>query len=44
MSCEAFLVPAVESEGEIALKTIIPSRKATRKYLRAKERDGPWRS
>ena len=29
----AYLVPFVESEREI-LKTIIPSRKATRKYLR----------
>jgi len=33
----AYLVPTVETEGEIALKTIIPSRKATRKYLKAKE-------
>jgi uncharacterized DUF497 family protein len=30
----AFLVPFVESEREIFLKTIIPSRKATRQYLR----------
>lgn len=30
----AYLVPFVESEGEIFLKTIIPSRKATRQYLR----------
>jgi len=29
----AYLVPFVESETEIFLKTIIPSRKATRKYL-----------
>jgi uncharacterized DUF497 family protein len=29
----AFLVPYVETESEIFLKTIIPSRKATRKYL-----------
>ena len=29
----AWLVPFVESEGEIFLKTIIPSRKATKKYL-----------
>ena len=29
----AYLVPYVESEDEIFLKTIIPSRKATRKYL-----------
>lgn len=30
----AYLVPYVESETEIFLKTIIPSRKATRKYAR----------
>ena len=29
----AYLVPFVETETEIFLKTIIPSRKATRKYL-----------
>lgn len=29
----ACLVPYVESDSEIFLKTIIPSRKATRKYL-----------
>ena len=29
----AWLVPFAESEDEIFLKTIIPSRKATRKYL-----------
>jgi uncharacterized DUF497 family protein len=29
----AHLVPYVESEEEIFLKTIIPSRKATKKYL-----------
>lgn len=29
----AYLVPFVESESEVFLKTIIPSRKATRKYL-----------
>lgn len=28
-----YLVPYVESETEIFLKTIIPSRKATKKYL-----------
>jgi uncharacterized DUF497 family protein len=28
-----FLVPFVESETEVFLKTIIPSRKATRQYL-----------
>ena len=29
----AYLVPFVESEDELFLKTIIPSRKATKKYL-----------
>ena len=29
----AYLVPFVEIDDEIFLKTIIPSRKATRKYL-----------
>ena len=29
----AYLVPYVESESEIFLKTIIPSRKATKKYI-----------
>ncbi len=29
----AWLVPFVESEKEIFLKTVIPSRKATQKYL-----------
>ena len=29
----AYLVPFVENEDEIFLKTIIPSRKATRQYL-----------
>ena len=29
----AYLVPFVESEKEIFLKTIIPSRKATKKFL-----------
>jgi len=29
----AWLVPFVESEDKIFLKTIIPSRKATKKYL-----------
>lgn len=31
----AFLVPFVESEDEVFLKTIIPSRKATKTYLGA---------
>ncbi len=29
-----YLVPFLETEGQVLLKTIIPSRKATRKYLR----------
>lgn len=29
----AFLVPFIEGSSEIFLKTIIPSRKATKKYL-----------
>jgi uncharacterized DUF497 family protein len=29
----AYLIPYVESETEIFLKTIIPSRKATKKYV-----------
>jgi uncharacterized DUF497 family protein len=32
----ACLVPFVETEEEVFLKTIIPSRKTTRKYLRGK--------
>jgi len=32
----AYLVPFVESEREVFLKTIIPSRKATKKYLSGK--------
>lgn len=32
----AFLVPYVEDEKKIFFKTIIPSRKATKKYLRKK--------
>jgi uncharacterized DUF497 family protein len=34
----AYLVPFVESEKEIFLKTIIPSRKATKKYLGGKKK------
>jgi len=30
----AYLVPFVETEKEVFLKTIIPSRKATKRYLR----------
>jgi hypothetical protein len=29
----AYLVPYVENEEELFLKTIIPSRKATQRYL-----------
>ena len=29
----AYLVPFVESDAEVFLKTIIPSRKATKRYL-----------
>ncbi len=32
-----YLVPFVETEKEIFLKTIIPSRKATKKYLKEKD-------
>jgi hypothetical protein len=32
-----YLVPYVENDDEIFLKTIIPSRKATNKYVRAKK-------
>lgn len=34
----AYLIPYVETKDEIFFKTIIPSRKATRKYL-GKEKD-----
>ena len=33
----AYLVPLVEQEEEVFLKTIIPSRKATRKYMGGKD-------
>ena len=33
----AFLIPYVESDDEIFLKTIIPSRKATKQYLGEKD-------
>lgn len=35
----AWLVPFVEQEGGVFLKTIIPSRKATKKYLGDKHAD-----
>ena len=33
----AYLVPFLEDEHEIFLKTIIPSRKATKRYLKGSE-------
>ncbi|HSF32017.1 MAG TPA: BrnT family toxin [Candidatus Tectomicrobia bacterium] len=36
----AYLVPFVEGEREVFLKTIIPSRKATNLYLRRRQEDG----
>lgn len=33
-----YLVPFIENEHEIFLKTIIPSRKATKKYLKGSEK------
>jgi hypothetical protein len=35
----AYLVPYVENEEELFLKTIIPSRKATQRYLGEKHED-----
>ena len=35
----AYLVPFVESEEEIFLKTIIPSRKATKQYVGESDED-----
>lgn len=35
----AYLVPFVETDNEIFLKTIIPSRKATRKFLKGDKND-----
>ncbi len=34
-----YLVPFVEAKGEIFLKTIIPSRRATRDYLSRRSKD-----
>lgn len=34
----AYLVPFVEDEEKVFLKTIIPSRKATKKYLKSKNK------
>jgi uncharacterized DUF497 family protein len=36
----AYLVPFVETASEVFLKTIIPSRKATRKYLAEDDGNG----
>ena len=36
----AYLVPFVEDENEVFLKTVIPSRKATDTYLRRGQSDG----
>lgn len=33
-----YLVPFIEAEEEVFLKTIIPSRKATKKYLKGKNK------
>ena len=38
-----YLVPFVESETEIFLKTIMPSRKATKKYLKEKKNESKTR-
>ena len=35
----AYLVPFLETENEVVLKTIIPSRKATRQYLGGETQD-----
>ena len=34
----AYLIPFIEDEHEIFLKTIIPSRKATKRYLKGDEK------
>jgi len=34
----AYLVPFVEDDDEVFLKTIIPSRKATKKYLKGSKK------
>lgn len=34
----AYLIPFVEDEYEVFMKTIIPSRKATKKYLKGSEK------
>jgi hypothetical protein len=32
----AYVVPFIEAEQEVFLKTVIPSRKATKRYLKGK--------
>lgn len=39
----AYLVPFIEEEKEIILKTIIPSRKATRLYIKGGDKNGEVR-
>jgi len=34
----AYLVPFIEAEQEVFLKTVIPSRKATKKYLKGESK------
>lgn len=34
-----YLVPFLENEEQVVLKTIIPSRKATKKYIRTEVKD-----
>lgn len=40
ISAYAYLVPFVESETQVFLKTVIPSRKATNTCLRRREENG----
>jgi uncharacterized DUF497 family protein len=35
-----YLVPFIETENEVVLKTVIPSRKATKRYLRGETTNG----
>ena len=35
-----YLVPFLETESELVLKTIIPSRKTTRRYLKGEKENG----
>jgi uncharacterized DUF497 family protein len=34
-----YIVPFLETEEEVVMKTIIPGRKATKRYLRGEEKD-----